>query len=398
MNQDLVTTLLPIVGRSLELGFNVFEVMHHGLHEKQLSNVFRWLLDAQGTHNFGGLFARIFIEEVNRTSPPDGALPLEGYWVRQEVNTSIIGHGADIADLVLESKTAMVVIENYFISDGHGHSYNGYLDYSRRGGRQGAVVLLCRDFDKSLQVKGWENAPVLTYGQLVQRLHESLAEDPAYRLRNPEAYSFIDQMHRKFVKGRGPMEDQDVLGFVVAMCETGQAKRYQERRQDVAAEQFANELADQAKERFGEGRDLLQRVKARLKSYCAHHLLRQLNATLGDGFVRGVSAGYKGIYQWTINFEIDDSLSVDFGEASFQLKFGPSAWFANGPDPNWTLTVDPDVADYTRVFLTRASRHEVRQSTVSLQEVLDGLSPDDRRLHDEIVQMLREPTTGPSGI
>ena len=59
-------------------------------------------------------------------------------------------------------------------------------------------------------------------------------------------------MHRKFVKGRGPMEDQDVLGFVVAMCETGQAKRYQERRQDVAAEQFANELADQAKERFGE--------------------------------------------------------------------------------------------------------------------------------------------------
>ena len=47
MNQDLVTTLLPIVGRSLELGFNVFEVMHHGLHEKQLSNVFRWLLDAQ---------------------------------------------------------------------------------------------------------------------------------------------------------------------------------------------------------------------------------------------------------------------------------------------------------------------------------------------------------------
>ena len=67
-----MTTLLPIVGRSLELGFNVFEVMHHGLHEKQLSNVFRWLLDAQGTHNFGGLFARIFIEEVNRTSPPDG--------------------------------------------------------------------------------------------------------------------------------------------------------------------------------------------------------------------------------------------------------------------------------------------------------------------------------------
>lgn len=391
MNQDLVTTLLPIVGRSLELGFNVFEVMHHGLHEKQLSNVFRWLLDAQGTHDFGDTFARIFIEEVNRLSPPDGALPLEGYWVKQEVNTST-GDGADIADLVLESETARVVIENYFTSDGHGHSYSGYLNYSRRGGRQGAVVLLCRDLDRSLQTNGWENAPVLTYGQLVQRLLQCLSEDPAYRVRNPEAHSFIDQMHRKFVKGRGHMEERDVLGFVVAMCETGQAKRYQEQRQEVAAEQFANELAEQAKERFGEGRELLQRVKARLKSYCAQQLVRQLNATLGEGSVRGVSAGFKGIYQWTINFAIDDSGAVDFGEAKFQLKFGPSAWFANGPDPNWTLTVDPDVADYTRIFLTRAGKREVRQSTVTLQEVLDGLRPDDMRLHDEIVEMLREPT------
>ena len=39
-----------------------------------------------------------------------------------------------------------------------------------------------------------------------------------------------------------------------------------------------------------------------------------------------------------------------------------------------------------------ASRREVRQSTVSLQEVLDGLRPDDTRLHDEIVQMLGQPT------
>ena len=40
MTGDLVTELLPILGRSLDVGFNVFDVMHHGTHEKQISNVF----------------------------------------------------------------------------------------------------------------------------------------------------------------------------------------------------------------------------------------------------------------------------------------------------------------------------------------------------------------------
>lgn len=35
VTQDLVSRLLPVLGRSLEAGFNVFDVMHHGLHEKQ---------------------------------------------------------------------------------------------------------------------------------------------------------------------------------------------------------------------------------------------------------------------------------------------------------------------------------------------------------------------------
>lgn len=38
---DLVTALLPVLHRSLDARFNVFDVMHHGTHEKQISNVFR---------------------------------------------------------------------------------------------------------------------------------------------------------------------------------------------------------------------------------------------------------------------------------------------------------------------------------------------------------------------
>jgi hypothetical protein len=41
MSDDLVTDLLPVLGRPLDRGFNVLDVMHHGSHEKQISNVFR---------------------------------------------------------------------------------------------------------------------------------------------------------------------------------------------------------------------------------------------------------------------------------------------------------------------------------------------------------------------
>lgn len=388
MSDGLVNGLLPVLGRSLELGFNVFDVMHHGLHEKQMSNVFRWLLDPEQTHNLGDRFLRIFIDELNRVSVGSEPLPYASYLVRQEVNTSMGGCGADIADLVLESKAAVVVVENYFTSDGHGHSYSRYLAFSVRDGKQGTVVLLCRDEDASLQTMGWENAAVLTFGKLAERLLEHVDGDRAYQRKNPDSYAFIEQLHRKFVRGRGRVGDQEVLNFVVAMCDTGEVRRYQEQPQGVAAERFADDLAVQAKERFGEGRDLLQRVKRRLGAFSEGPLRRQLNATRGEGFVRRIDARLAGMYQWTINIDVEDEAN-DLGQSRLQLKFGPSAWFANERDENWTRTVESGQADYSRLFLTRAGIKEVRQSTVSIQDVLDGLEPADPRLHDEVIGLLR---------
>ena len=60
------------------------------------------------------------------------------------------------------------------------------------------------------------------------------------------------------------MEDQDIVAVITAMCATGEAARYQAKDQEAAAAQFGSDMADQARERFNEGRDLLQRVKARL--------------------------------------------------------------------------------------------------------------------------------------
>lgn len=384
---DVVTRLVPVMSRSTEPAFNVFDVMHHGLHEKQISNVFRWLLTAEGTHGLGGRFLRIFLDEVNRRSDPPSGLPRDAYVVHQEVNTATAEGVLDIADLVLESSDAVIVVENYFTSDGHGHDYYGYQRYSEHDGRRGAVVLLCRDVDGSRQTQGWENATVVTYRSLVGQLLDEVLTDHDYKHENASAFWFIEQLHQKFVKGRGPVEDLDVLDFVVAMCDSDEAARYQHQPQEVAAQQFAGDLADQAKERFVEGRELLQQVKGRLRIFSAEVLMKQLNETLGQGLVRGVSARYAGIYQWTINFDVAEE-AVGIDEASLQIKFGPSAWHANKNDPAWPHPVEDSVADYSRLFLTRAVRGEVRQSTVAVQEVLHGLDATDRRLHDEIVQLL----------
>ena len=58
---ELVTALVPSLSRSLAEQFNVFRVMHHGTHEKQLSNVFAWLLDPEGTHELRDAPQRLFL-------------------------------------------------------------------------------------------------------------------------------------------------------------------------------------------------------------------------------------------------------------------------------------------------------------------------------------------------
>jgi hypothetical protein len=390
VSNDLITRLLPVLGRSLDVGFNVFDVMHHGTHEKQLSNVFRWLFEIGGTHNFEALGQQLFVELVNLSRSDELALPVGPYTVRQEVNTAEVGDGEDVADIVLESDSARIVVENYGTSDGHGHGYDRYLTFSRRDGKQGAVVLLCAEVDRTLQTNGWEKASVVTYERLLDRLVGELGQDSRYAKRNQAQHTFISQMHRKFASGKGHMSDQEVLDFVTAMCATGEAKRYQERDRDIAAERFASDLAQQARERFGEGRELLQQLKARLQTYGSTVLRQQLNATMGAGYVEKVTARYSGIYQWSVNFETTE-LHESYGEARCQIKFGPSAWFANEQDNFWKQKVIPEAADYSRLFLTRVSNHEIRQSAVSLHEVLEGISPDDTRLHDEIIALLSAP-------
>lgn len=395
MPQDLVTTMLPILGRSVEPRFNVFDVMHHGTHEKQISNVFGWLLDTEGTHGLKERFVKIFVDAVAGTPPFHGGLPRDSYWVRQEVNTALPGEPADIADLVLASDETTIVIENYFTSDGHQHSYEGYLAFAKREQKRGVVVLLCRDVDRSRLVKRWDEAHVVTYRALIEAIWKDVAGDAAYQAAHPEAFAFIGHMYQKFVKGSGLMDDHDVLGFVTAFCAAGEAERYSRRDQGRQAELFADELASQVRERYGEGRELLQRLKNRLRAFAAGSLRDQLTGTLGAGAIRDVDAGYQGIYQWSINMDVVDALGLAEGAdreqaTRVQLKFGPSAWFALEKDPAWERVAREAEPDYDHLYLTlfRETTIAIRRSAVTLRDVLDGLQSDDRTLHDEIIALL----------
>src|SRR5699024_8097382 len=137
---SFVTALLPSLSRSLAEQFNVFRVMHHGTHEKQLSNVFAWLFNARGTHQLGDAPQGLFLDLINAGVPASEQLPRPGYDVAQEVvapgyEGNPDPESADISDIVLSSPDAAVVVENFGTSDGHGHDYRRYLALGTAGGR-----------------------------------------------------------------------------------------------------------------------------------------------------------------------------------------------------------------------------------------------------------------------
>ncbi|MBE7326031.1 PD-(D/E)XK nuclease family protein [Nocardioides sp. Y6] len=383
MNERLVTMLLPALSGSSAPAFNVFDVMHHGTHEKQLSNVFAWLLDRDGSHGLGSHFQDILVDAVNRHRASGTEIASGSFSVRQEVNVSGPDEPMDIADLVLEDDDTRLVIENYYTSDGHGHSYKRYLNYATLSGKQGVVVMLCARVNSAFLSGGWEKAAVVSYPDLIAPLTELIEGDARYRRTHPDQVAFLRHLHHRFVKDR-TVNDHDMIQFIDAMCSSGQAKHYRTQSVEAAAVNFADSLRDRAHDQFGESRALLQRVKAALKNHASRHLVPQLAQVLGPDRVTEASANYAGIYQWTVNFAVAGREGD--GEAPLQLKFGPSAWWANESDQSWQKVVtDPD---YSRLFLTHRSTQEIRQSAVTLQEVLDGLAADDHRLRDELVNLL----------
>ncbi|HLS45189.1 MAG TPA: PD-(D/E)XK nuclease family protein [Ornithinicoccus sp.] len=378
----VVTSLVPSLSRSLAEQFNVFRVMRHGTHEKQLSNVFAWLLSIDGTHNLGDAFQQLFVEHVNRQLPPESQLPTTGYRVAQEINTSGPEDlGGDIADIMLSSERASIVVENYEWSDGHGHGYERYLAHGASGGRQSVVVLLCVRHVSHLLTGGWENAVVVTYAELLEKLHRHVVSDGAWRRQHPRQDFFISELVQNFTKGPGVVSDEDQIMFIKAMCDTGESARYGQRPLDAAAQEFADLLALHARRQFEEGRKMLAAVKRALRAYTEGILAGQVDETLSAGHITAVRTPFRGQWEWCVALTRPDP------HPNLYLEFGPTAVAENA------LVADPVIdPDYSKIFVTRQASSgdgidRIGQTDVGLGEVLAGLSDGDLRLQDAVLAL-----------
>lgn len=374
----MITALIPLLARSLAERFSVFRVMHHGTHEKQLSNVFAWLLRPGGTHELGDAFQGIFVGLVNQQLAPNLQLPTTGYDVAQEVDTSGADElGKDIADIVLTSPTASIVIENFGTSDGHGHDYFRYLNFGATRGRRSVVVLLCGRHERQLQTAGWEQSAVVTYGQLIEALATHVAGDAAWRRRHPQQDFFLKELVHHFVEEPAAVSVDDNIAFIKAMCETGESGRYAQRPQRAAAEEFGNLLARHAERQFEDGRRTLLDVKRALRAHADRTLIPQVNLLLPDDHITRARTRFVGQWEWCVELERPE------GHTTIELQFGPTivatlqAGSASLPSP-----------DFTKIFVTRSGFEGTPvQSEVSMAEVLNGLDVNDTRLRDAVAAL-----------
>lgn len=385
---SFVTALLPTLSRSLDEEFNVFRVMHHGTHEKQVSNVFSWLLDPAGTHGLGDAVQRIFLDVVNRSLPPDGQLPPEGYAVSQEVDTrgggesSSAEFAADIADILLVCDDAAVIVENYGTSDGHGHDYRRYLAYAKGNGRHGAVVLLCHRRETHLQRDGWEEAVVVTYADVLDSLQAHIARDRSWVQSHSEQNFFIQQMVQHFVEGPAAVNLDDQISFIKAMCDSGESTRYGLRPHERGSQDFADLVAEHARRQFDDTRKTLGAIKTGLRTFSRSTLMNQVNEEMVQGGLERAEARFVGKWEWCVNLHRADP------HPNIYLVFGPTA-----VEELETMPMDGEKPDFSHVLVSsapgdRPDRRRIVETEIGLGEVIGGLAHHDVRLRDAVLEMI----------
>ena len=386
---ELVTALVPSLSRSLAEQFNVFRVMHHGTHEKQLSNVFAWLLDVQGTHELGDTPQRLFLDLVNADLPANTRLPQAGYEVAQEVVAP--GHegnpdpeSADISDILLSSPDAAVVVENFGTSDGHGHDYRRYLALGTAGGRDAMVVLLCERHIPHLQRDGWENAVVVTYASFLNALRTHVTGNQKWKRRHPDQHAFLRQLFEHFVEGPAAMNTDDTLAFLTAMCETGESARYGQRPRDRVTDEFGELIAAQARRQLEESRALLASMKRALRDHANSTLVGQVNELIPTGPVEKVVTRFVGQWEWCVELQRSE------GHPTVFLEFGPTAVVEQV-----RISRKLGHPDYSQIFISLQGTADegisrLAHTGVHLDEVLTGLASDDVRLRDAVLAIVAD--------
>lgn len=198
---SVLTELLPTFVETKPEAFDLFAVLHHGMREGSSRTSSP---GSNASHQLGDRFLRCFIDELNLrlVAKHEPTVPLERFVVEQEQNVRTVRKGAEIADLVLAGERTAIVVENYFIFDGHDHDCDAYLEYGRAlcgGGR-----LWCCGVRRLMRAgsrTAGRGAAVITYPDLLVRLFSIIDADPDCRADNPEPYWFFSQMSAQPVCG-----------------------------------------------------------------------------------------------------------------------------------------------------------------------------------------------------
>lgn len=235
--------------------------------------------------------------------------------------------GKDIADIVLTHDLASIVVENVHTLDWHGHSYIRYLTHGGRGDRLNTVVLLGIRRDIHGLRDGWENAVVVTYAEVLDGLRELIGDLPGWRREHKQQLFFLDQMFDHFLEGPATVDIEDRIEFLTEMCETGESARYAYRPHEAASQEFADILAEHARQQFEDGCALLSDVKRALRTFARTTLTEQVNDLLADGPIERVTANYVANWQWCVTLHRSDSQ--------------PHVFLEFGPQPGWSTDVVP---------------------------------------------------------
>lgn len=380
---DVLMNLVPSLSKRLLQTFDIFHVMHHGTHEKQISNVFAWLLSSEANHGLGMMFQNVLVDCLNDKASTDCLIPYEHYTVMQEVDTARSEPDKkDVADIVLSSAGHTIVIENYESSDGHHHDYNRYFEYGKANGRQCIVVLLCSRHEPSRQRDGWEQALVLTYEELLGSLKAELAKEPSWKKNHADVYWFVKQIFRHFLGDKKKMSTAERISFIKSMCDTGESWRYGKRPHEHVAIEFAEEIARHAEFQFKEGRATLSEIKKTLKNYAANVLMVQINEWANAELIGSVKANFVGRWEWCV------TLCPAHEGVNVYLEFGPTV-----VEENMRLQDKIPSPNYSKLFVTRQARDhdgidKALQTNVSLEEVLLGLNTNDLRLRDAVIDII----------
>jgi len=244
------------------------------------------------------------------------------------------------------------------------------------------VVLLCARHEPHLQANGWDQATVLTYADLLRGLQRAVDGDAGWKRAHPQQHSFLEQTFQHFLKGPAALDFDDRIAFLATMCETGESKRYGYRPQDVAAQEFAELVAQHARRQFEEGRQTLSDLKRTLRTFADQTLRDQLNERMSSGRVTKVEARFSGQWEWAMALRRADSAPDLF------IVFGPSAVAENAVAP-----VPLEAPDFTKLFVLRQAPSgsgvdRILQTEVLLIEVLGGLPLEDVRLREKLLELI----------